>query len=265
MFDAILELIPAGRTEGWAVAALCAAVIVIGIAKSGFGGGVGILAVPLMAAAIDPGAALGVMLPILIAADVVAVAQHHRHFSGFHLGWSLLGAAVGIAFGTVVLWLFQVSESQARMLNLTVGGVCVGFVAVQVYRLLGGKVPKVPDNRRSAIGAGGLAGAVSTLAHAAGPVMTIYLLEHRLAKQRLVSTLVLFFFVVNIAKLPTYLGQGIINTQTLQASAWLILLVPVGSLIGIWLHRMVAEKPFALIMYVGALAAGARMVWKGMA
>jgi uncharacterized membrane protein YfcA len=265
MFDSLLSLIPEGHAVPWALAALGGAVIVIGIAKSGFGGGIGILAVPLMAAATDPAAALGVMLPILIVADVFVVAQHRRHVSRFHLGWSLPGAAVGIVLGSLVLWFFQVGDAQTRMLNLTVGGVCVGFVGVQAYRLLGGKVPRVPDTKPSAVSAGGLAGLVSTLAHAAGPVMTIYLLEHKLPKRQIVGTLVVFFFVVNLAKLPTYLGQGLIDAGTIKASLWLMLLVPIGSALGWWLHRVVAEKPFALVMYLGALAAGGRMVWKGLA
>jgi uncharacterized membrane protein YfcA len=264
MLELLVQLVPEGRSVPWAMAALAAAVVTIGIAKSGFGGGIGILAVPLMAAAVDPAAALGVMLPILIVADALAAVQHRKNFSKPHLLSSLQGAVVGIVLGSLVLWLFTIGQAQTRALNLTVGAVCVGFVGVQVYRLLGGRVTAVPDTAASARGAGGLAGLVSTVAHAAGPVMTIFLLEQRLDKRALVGTLVLFFFAVNLLKLPTYFLQGIINGQTLRASAVLVLLVPVGSWLGGRLYKVVAERPFTLVMYLGAAAAGGRMLWQGL-
>lgn len=273
MFDAILNLIPDGTPTGWAVAALCAGVLITGIAKSGFGGGVGILAVPLLAVALDARVAVGVMLPILIAADVVAVAQHRRERSGFHLRWSLVGGVVGILLGSALLWHFKRGDAAAAgqgaalttALNLTVGGVCVVLVALQLYRMLGGRVPRIPQNRPAGVASGGLAGFVSTLAHAAGPVMTIYILDQGLEKRRVVGTLVLFFFVLNLMKLPTFFALGLINTDTLTASALLIALVPLGSLLGLWLNRRIPEKPFTVIMYLGAGVAGAWLVVKGLA
>ena len=262
MPEFLLQMIPEGVSPGWALAAMAAAVIVIGIAKSGFGGGIGILAVPLMAAALNPANALGVMLPVLITADVFAVVQHRRHRSGRHLRVTLAGAVVGVVAGSAVLWLFGEVGMLKPLLNLTVGGVCVLLVAVQCFRLLGGSVPRVPDTVAAGTTAGGAAGFVSTLAHSAGPVMSIYLLEHRVEKAKLVGTLVLFFFLLNLMKLPTFIGLGLINGQTLLASAVCIVVVPIGSLIGYWMHGRIREKPFVLVMYLGAAAAGVRMIYK---
>lgn len=255
-----------------ALSALALAVLITGVAKSGFGGGVGILAVPLVAVALDAAVAVGVMLPILIAADVVAVAQHRRERSDFHLRWSLLGGVVGIALGSVLLWHFKAGDTTAAQrgdslkttLNLTVGGVCVLLVALQVYRMAGGKVPGIPRGRGAGLTAGGLAGFVSTLAHAAGPVMTVYILDQGLEKRRVVGTLVLFFFVLNMLKLPTFVGLELITGRTLAASLLLIPLVPLGSLLGLWLNRVIPEKPFTLVMYLGAGIAGIWLVTKGL-
>ena len=69
-----LEQLTAANTPLWlALVALGVSVIIIGIAKSGFGGGVGILAVPLTAAALNADTAVGVLLPLLIAGDMFAV------------------------------------------------------------------------------------------------------------------------------------------------------------------------------------------------
>jgi len=264
MYEVVINLIPPQTPTALAIAAMCGAVLIIGIAKSGFGGGVGILAVPLLAIALNPEIAVGVLLPILILGDIVALIQHRKFRSWHHLRWAFVGGLIGIVIGTALFWLFRSSGVLGTALNLTVGGVCVIFVALQLYRMGGGKVPAVPDNAAAGLTAGGVAGAVSTLAHSAGPVMTIYLLEHKLDKRVLVGTLVLFFFLLNLAKLPTYIGFGLINGKTLLASAVMLPLVPVGSLLGLWMHRVIAERPFTLIMYGGAAAAGLRMIWKGL-
>ncbi len=258
----MLDLIPAQTPLAWALAALAGAAVIIGIAKSGFGGGIGILAVPLTAGVLRPQDALGVLLPVLIVADIVAMVQHRGQQSWRHLGPAFVGAAVGIAAGTLLLWWFREAGSLKRALNLTIGGVCLFFVVVQVYRLMGGAVPRVPDRAASSVVAGGVAGGVSTLAHSAGPIMSIYLLEQKLEKRRMVGTLVFFFFAVNLAKLPSFYGLGWIGPETLAVSGAMVLLVPIGSLMGLWMHRRVQERPFVITMYCGAAAAAAWMIFK---
>ena len=246
--------------------------MITGVAKSGFGGGVGILAVPLLAVALEAQVAVGVMLPILIAADIVAVSQHRRHRSAFHLRWALAGGVLGIAAGSALLWSFKHGDataaergrSLATMLNLTLGAVCVVLVGLQLYRFFGGRVPGIPRNRTAGVCAGGLAGFVSTLAHAAGPVMTVYILDQGLEKRCVVGTLVMYFFVLNLLKVPSFVGLGLITPQTLTASALLIALVPLGSLLGLWLNRRIPEKPFTLIMYLSAAVAGTWLIVKGL-
>lgn len=261
--DAFTQALAPGVPLWAAVLAAATAAVVLGVAKSGFGGGVGILAVPLTALALDPRLAMGVLLPVLIAADLFAVYQHWGQQSWRHLRPAFIGAAFGIALGTLLLWVFRQAGTLTTALNLTVGGVCLLLVIVQLYRLAGGKVPRIPDRPAASANAGFLSGVVSTLAHSAGPIMSVYLLEHRLDKGRLVGTLVLFFYVVNVAKLPSFIGLGLITPQTLLISAAMAVVVPAGSLLGLYLHRRVAERPFAVVMYTGAAAAAARMIWKG--
>ena len=63
------------------------AVLIAGVSKSGFGGGLGVMAVPLMALAVSPQAAAAIMLPILCLMDLANVWVCHmrlrigfRHF-----------------------------------------------------------------------------------------------------------------------------------------------------------------------------------------
>ena len=38
-------------------------------------------------------------------------------------------------------------------------------------------------------------------------------------------------------------------------------LVPVGTCVGSWMHKRVPERPFTLVMYVGAAAGAVWMLW----
>ena len=259
----LLPQLPPETALWWYVTALGLGVLIIGIAKAGFGGGIGILAVPLVANALPAERAIGVMLPILILADVFSVWSHRKGVSRRHLWPMLVGAAVGVMIGAAVLWTFQNSghATLTWALNMTIGSVCLCFVAIQLYRMLGGRVPHIPPGPVGGATSGGLAGIVSTIAHAAGPIISIYLLEQRLDKSRLVATMLLFFLVLNCLKLPTYLALGLVTTRTLTESALFAAFVPVGIIVGLWMHKRIAEKPFVLIMYLAAAAAGARMLY----
>ena len=256
---------PAGVGAGAYVAALLGAAVILGIAKSGFGGGIGILAVPLTANVLPADRALGVMLPMLLVGDVFASAVHARHVAWPKLWPVVVGAAVGIGGGAILLARLQDAASLAIALNLTVGGLCLGIVALQAYRLAGGRMPRVPATPPAGAGVGLVSGVVSTLAHSAGPIAAVYLLEIKLDKARFVATAAWLFFLMNLLKLPAYLGLGLVTGATLLQSAWAAAGIPVGTALGLWMHRRIPEKPFAAIVYLGAAAAAGRMVWTSLA
>ena len=92
-----------------AVYYLCvgAAVLIVGISKAGFGGGMGIVAIPLMGAVMPPQHMLGVMLPVLIAADILSNLHHLRNYEWRLLRPLLWGAAAGILLGSIAFWLLR--------------------------------------------------------------------------------------------------------------------------------------------------------------
>ena len=60
-------------TDPWFYAVAIPAVLLYGISKGGFGGGLGAAAVPLMALVIAPVQAAAILLPILCVMDIVAL------------------------------------------------------------------------------------------------------------------------------------------------------------------------------------------------
>ena len=71
-----------------------------------------------------------------------------------------------------------------------------------------------------------------------------------------------FFFVVNVAKVPTYAALGLLSGETLMTTLVFLPVVPLGAALGLWMHRRVPERPFVAIMYVGAALAGVRMLMR---
>jgi uncharacterized membrane protein YfcA len=241
------------------------AVLVIGLSKAGFGGGIGILAMPLTAAAMpgNPTRMLGILLPLLILADVLSNLHYLKAWETRLLKPMLLGAAAGIAAGSAALWALQRADPAAfkRGLSLLIGGICLVFVAIQLPGLWGRRVRSLRPGPGASLAVGGVAGFVSTMSHGAGPIATLYLLQEKLEKRVLVGTLVFFFLLVNVAKVPTFVAMGWISAGTLRDGLWTLPLLPLGTLAGAWLMKRVPEKPFIGILYAATTATAAHMIY----
>ncbi len=243
-----------------------AAVLITGISKAGFGGGIGIVAIPIMSLVMGPRHMLGVQLPLLIAADALSNLHHLRNYEWRILKPLVWGALAGVLLGTLVFWLLQKSDPVRvqHALSFLIGMICLLFVGMQAWGLTGRKVPTLPTHPRSSLAVGTTAGFVSTLSHGAGPLVTLYLLQEKLPRQILVGTQVFYFLLVNSAKVPTYVAFGYINRSTLLDSIWFIPLIPLGTLAGAWMNKRVPEKPFAAILYVAAAVTAAHMIWSAL-
>jgi hypothetical protein len=244
-------------------------VLVIGISKAGFGGGVGILAVPLMAIAIvDPERTLGIMLPTLILADVLSNLHYLKDYDARPLKPMLLGAGVGVLLSSLLLWALVVNADASvkpiadRVLKGLIGVICLGFVGLQAWTFTGHRAWSLPRHPMSAGVTGFVAGFVSTFSHAAGPIAMLYLLQEKLEKRTLVACLLLFFLAVNLAKTPAYLALGMINPTTLLDSLWFLPLIPVGTLLGAWMHKRIPARPFIATMYVAAGVTSVVMIYQ---
>ncbi len=240
------------------------AVLIIGISKAGFGGGAGILAIPLMALVVGPARMLGIILPLLIACDILSNLHYIGQYDWTRLRGLLVGAVVGVVVGTAVLLALRGMPSAefSRVMNLIIGLICLIVVAMQAWRLTGREIPTLPSHPLSALSIGLVAGTVSTINNSAGPIVTIYLLHEKLPKRLMMGTLLLYFLLINCTKLPTYIALGLINAQTLHDSIWFIPLIPVGTLMGAWMNKRVPEKPFAAILYIAAAVAAGAMIYK---
>ena len=247
--------------------------MIISAAKAGFGGTIGVLSFPIMVYACSGNTMLaaGTMLPLLVAADLVALASWWRKWNG-RAAWMLLpGALAGIAAGAAVLWVLRHLDRAAAgaaanaALMLIVGVISLGFVVLQVLTVLRGRVLAFRPVPWQGAAVGAAAGVTSTLAHAAGPVATMYLLPQQMPKGTYVATTVLLFTVINQVKLVPYIALGLINPATLGAGLVLLPAVLIGAVAGLKLHSRVDPKQFIAVVYILLTLTGAHMTYTGLA
>ena len=240
----------------WVVAV--PAVLLIGVAKAGFGGGAGVIATPLMALVLPVPEAAALLLPILIMADIFAVSHYRRDLDRHELSLLLPAAVLGIVLAGL---LFTQLVGKERVLEVGVGLIALAFVS---YRIAQTAIFRALSRRPPAAAWGVLLGSVagfaSTLAHAGGPPFTIYLLPQGLSRERFVGTSAWFFFAVNVLKLFPYGFLGLLGVKDLPTALLLAPLAFVGVRLGVRLNRLVSEKVFNLAIYLLLTLTGAQLI-----
>ncbi len=242
-------------TDPWFYAAAVPAVLVAGVSKGGFGGGVGFVSVPLMAMAISPIQAAAVMLPVLCLMDVFGLWAYRATWDRRNVAIMVPGALAGIAVGALT---FRYLDDD--LVRLMIGTIAVVFA---LYYWFGGA--RARRQRPASIGVGGLwsavAGFTSFVAHAGGPPVQVYLLPQRMDKTLFVGTTVIFFFVVNYAKLVPYAMIGQFSAENLATALVLAPLAPIGMRLGIRLHDVVSQALFYRLCYGALTITGTKLIW----
>jgi uncharacterized protein len=235
------------------------AVIITGMSKGGFGGGVGMLGTPLLALTVDPVRAAAILLPVLILMDIVGLISYRGQVHWSIVRQMMPGALAGTALGWATAAL--VPDSAIRIL--------VGVIATTfAINLMFGEWMQRAPKRESIAGAsfwGTVAGYTSFVAHAGGPPFQVYALPLKLDKMLFAGTPVVFFAILNAVKVVPYLVLGQFSEANLAVSASLMPVAVAGVLAGVWLVRRISQRLFYAVTYVTMLVVGLKLVWDGMA
>lgn len=260
MFDAfILSGVP------WPVFWIfCAvAVLIQGISKSGFAGGAGILSLPLMMLVMPPALVAAVLLPILILCDFNAI-YHHRTNKDWRAIRSLYGpCVVGILIGAAVWWWIgrEGMDAYEPWIKRFVGVMAIIF---SMYLVAKDRALHWVEQYRPGVAAawfaGLSAGFSSTIAHAAGPIVGLYMFSHNLGKSLFVGTVAWMFTLINLTKLPFYIATGLIQRDVLIVGLILAPFIPVGSWMGHWMHHRVPERAFNRVILVLTVIAAIQLL-----
>lgn len=227
-------------------------VLLVGIAKAGFGGGISVIATPLLALVVSPTMAAGLLLPVLCCCDVVAWWHYRREFDTHSL-WQLLpGALFGVVLASLTLAWMPSPDQMESFLRIMIGTISLLFVVWQTTKKFWQFKAAHDGGRERFWGSlcGTIAGFASMLAHAGGPPVTIFLLPKQLPRQRFVGTTVYFFLILNFFKLIPYTMLGMLPQTNLLWSLALLPFVPVGVWLGLWCNRHLSQQRFERLIYV---------------
>lgn len=236
------------------------AVIFAGISKGGFGSGAAFASASVLALVVEPGLALGVMLPLLMLIDFSTLRPYWRKWDGQAALLLIIGAVPGVALGAA---LYTVAEPD--VFRVLIGAISVGFVVWQMASERGyiRTASRVLSPTAGAL-VGVVTGFTSFVSHAGGPAAAVYLLSKKPGKTEFQATTVLVFWVVNIAKFVPYAFLGMFTMQTGIANLVLAPFALLGAWLGVVAHRLMPERVFFLLTYVLLTVTGCKLIWDGL-
>jgi hypothetical protein len=234
----------------WIFAALGA--FMVGVSKAGITG-LSILSIALFNHVFPSSKqASGLVLPLLIFGDFVAVFAYRKH-TQWHYLWRLFPwTAAGVVLGYLTLG--RISDHTARIM---IGWIIVSLAALSFWR----RYASAPNGNEAAIFywpvaalIGVTAGFITLVANAAGPLMAIYLVAMRLPKMEYVGTAAVFFMLLNLFKVPFMVDLGLITVQSFSFNLALAPAVLIGALAGRWLLKRVNQNLFEqLVLLLSAI------------
>jgi uncharacterized membrane protein YfcA len=230
---------------------LAVSAMFIGMSKVGVPG-ISMIVVPTLAIIFGGKASTGILLPILMMADVFGVAFYHRHAQWRYfwklLPWALIG--IGIA-----LWVGKVVNDE--LFKNLIAILVFGSIGLMLWKDRRKGTDFFPDTWWFAASMGVLGGFATMIGNVAGPIFAIYLLAMHLPKNSFIGTGAWFFLVVNFLKFPLHIFVWeTINWSTLTLDLMLLPAIAVGAFIGIVLVKKISDKTYrTAVIVVTALSA----------
>lgn len=235
-------------TYSWIVFSLCG--LLLGMSKTGLSGA-GLMVVPLMAGIFGGRESVGIVLPMLIIADIFAVKYYNRHANWKLviklIPWALIGIIGGLIFGNSI----NDNTFKEAIAVLVIFG-----TALMIWQDLSRKKINIPDSLWVASLLGILGGFTSMVGNAAGPIFALYLLSMHLPKNSFIGTGAWFFFIMNLMKMPFH----IFVWKTVQWHSLVLNLISLpaivlGAFVGVIVVKMIPEKAYRIFIIVSTIIA----------
>jgi uncharacterized membrane protein YfcA len=228
--------------------------LLIGMAKAGIAG-TGLMIVPIMAYVFGGKVSTGLVLPMLIIADIFAVRHYNRHAEWKHIirlmPWAAAGILVGVFVGGIV--------SDLIFKKIMAALIFLG-IAIMIWRDVR-KTRSLPSGRWLAPATGTAGGFATMMGNAAGPIMSLYLLAMRLPKLNFIGTAAWFFFLVNVFKVPFHVFVW--KTITVESAALDLAMTPAilgGVWLGIRIVKVIPENAYRVLVIVTTVASAALLI-----
>lgn len=237
---------------------LCASlgVIIFGISKGGFAGPASILAVPIMSLSMHPSIAAGILLPILLIMDFIAIYFYWNKWNLKIVKIILPAAFLGIVIGGLTFKFINPEN-----IKIIIGSICILFIAFKILNKSSFFFKPTKNKGRfwSLI-----SGYTSCIIHAGGQPISFYLLPLKLDKTTYVGTATLVFLYVNLFKLIPYYFLDLLVITNLKISLLLSPLAPISIYFGYYLHKKFNEEIFYLLIYILLGVSGLKLIYDGL-
>lgn len=241
----------------WALAIVCS--IWIGVAKTGIAG-LGILGIALFTLIFPARASTGIVLPILIVGDIVAVLAYRRNAE-----WSYLIRLAPFTVVGLIIGYFALEVLDTFTVGRLIGVVLLAVTLLQLWRMRNASAVEragsaLQHNLLLAALVGILAGFFTMVSNASGPIMIIYLLAMGLPKMAFMGTSAWFYFLLNSAKVPLSINLGLITPQTLTFDLMMAPFVVIGGLAGYQILKRINQRVFEQLALIFTAIAAIRLI-----
>jgi len=221
------------------------AIFILGVGKAGLKG-LGVIIVVTLAFVFDEKASTGILLPMLVVADIMAVIYYKRHVRWnivFKLlPWMIIGVLVGVWVGN------DIPEFVFKKMMAVIIVLVIGLMLYFEKK----KTAIVPANKAFAGSMGFLAGFTTMIGNLAGPISNIYFLAIRFPKNEFIGTAAWLYFIVNIFKLPFHFYVWkTITSETLVLNSVFIPILMIGFFVGVKIVKRISNtnyRKFILIV-----------------
>ena len=239
------------------IGVLVISALLVGINKTAVPG-LGVIPVMLLASYFETGLSAGLQLGMIAICDLMAVIWYRRGADWKIILRLLPWALAGLAVGAVILRLLPANDN--TLMRRLIGAIVLGLAVISFV-----KSRLAPDKIPTGMGAsaffGILLGTTTQLANAAGPVSSIYFLSMKLDKARYMGTAAWFFLIVNYIKIPIFVCEGRITSQSVMMNFIFIPVMVIGAVLGVFFFRKIPQKVFDAIIQVFVVVAAVKMLF----
>ncbi|GAA3644797.1 sulfite exporter TauE/SafE family protein [Flavivirga jejuensis] len=251
-----LEILQSYNLTALQWVAICFAVFLLGLSKSGIKG-IGIIIVVILAFVFGEKASTGVLLPMLIVADIFAVIYYNRHAQWRYIKklmpWMIVGVLVGVWLGN------SISEVLFKRIMAAIIIVSVFIMFYTENR----KSNEIPNNKLFSSSVGFLAGFTTMVGNLAGPISNIYFLAMRLPKNEFIGTAAWLFFIINVFKLPFHLFVWkTVSKETLVLNTILIPSIIIGFFTGVAIVKLISNINYRRFILIVTALGGVVMLFR---
>lgn len=217
---------------------LCICALLIGLAKTGMND-VNLPAVIMLAFFFNGKTSAGIVLPMLIIADVLGILYYVRNTNWKYIiilmPYALIGITIAIIIGKNI---------PDNIFNILMSIIIILSLILMIFRINKGD-NELPSHWLFSLALGLLGGFATMIGNTAGPLMAIYLLSMKLPKNSYIATGGVFFGIVNLVKLPFHIFYWhTVTYKSFMLDAAMIPLIALGAILGIFIVKKIKEKNY---------------------